>query len=392
MGLSVAIAGGIVMVTIMLVMLTIPTVVTNIFSIDEVSSKSSKVDDSVSKTKISIQELTTLIGSPRVNFTLNNEGSTILWNFNKFNVLVEYTGAVSGKRTEQLSLIGNPDGECLGAVPPAGQWCIQSILNDVADPQLLNSDEQARIRTRLNEILTSNSAIVTVATDNGVSYTTGGPQCQSGLLLPSCYKFGTFQPISTTLQGDGLLGLNSLPGALDTFNDDVDGIRLVAQTGFPANSDNGFFGSVALYHREWDSYLDARIQVTNTTNSRYQIGFSSETLVDGGDGLCNNDSCASVMIRSGDTTYQYVVNDGDAAQDVTNSGIAESTGVVRVQVRFDSANNRVGFTINDNPETFISAEIPAAATDLFPIVVQENSVGNQRQSIEIYYVYTSEKK
>jgi len=61
-------------------------------------------------------------------------------------------------------------------------------------------------------------------------------------------------------------------------------------------------------------------------------------------------------------------------------------------VRFDSANNRVGFTINDNPETFITTEIPADTTDLFPVVLLENSVANQRQIIEIYYVFTTETK
>ena len=109
------------------------------------------------------------MASPRVNFTLNNPGSTTLWDYNHFNVLVEYTGAISGKRTQQLSYTG---GECLGVVPPAGQWCIQSILNDVANPKLLNSNEEASIWTRLNENLANSVAIVTVGTDNGVTFTT----------------------------------------------------------------------------------------------------------------------------------------------------------------------------------------------------------------------------
>jgi len=388
MGLSVAIAGGIVMVTIMLVMLTIPNVVNNIFSIGEVSSQSSQVDDLVSKTKISIQELYTQTGSPRVNFTLNNEGSTTLWDFDNFNVIVKYTGAVSGQKTEQLSYFG----ECLGAVPPVGQWCIQSILNDVADPKLLNSDEQARIRTRLNENLASNSAIVTVATDNGVTYTTGGPECEHGIVLPSCKKFGIFQPVTGITQTDGLLSSSTFPAPTDVVSDDADGIRLASTTQAPVGGDAGLQGSVAIFHREWDAYLDARIQVTNTTNSRLQVGFTSDSSLDNNDTFCNGDSCATVAIRTTDAAYQYIVNDGDAAQDVTNSGIAESTNVVRIQVRFDSANNRVGFTINDNPETFITTEIPAATTDLFPVVLLENSVANQRQIIETYYVYVTEKK
>jgi len=388
MGLSVAIAGGIVMVTIMLVMLTIPNVVNNIFSIGEVSSKSSKVDDSVSKTKISIQELYTQTGSPRVNFTLNNEGSTTLWDFNNFNVIVKYTGAVSGQKIESLSY----NGECLGAVPPAGQWCIQSILNDVADPKLLNSDEQARIRTRLSENLASNTAIITVATDNGVTFTTGGPQCESGLVLPSCQKFGIFQPVTGITQVDGLLSSSTFPAPTEAVSDDPEGVRLAATTQAPVGGDAGLFGSVSIFHREWDAYLDARIQVTNTTNSRLQVGFTSDSSLDNNNTFCNGDSCATVAIRTADATYQYIVNDGDAAQDVTDSGIAESTNVVRIQVRFDSANNRVGFTINDNPETFITTEIPADTTDLFPVVLLENSVANQRQIIEIYYVFTTETK
>jgi len=388
MGLSVAIAGGIVMVTIMLVMLTIPNVVNNIFSIGEVSSQSSQVDDLVSKTKISIQELYTQTGSPRVNFTLNNEGSTTLWDFDNFNVIVKYTGAVSGQKTEQLSYFG----ECLGAVPPVGQWCIQSILNDVADPKLLNSDEQARIRTRLSENLASNSAIVTVATDNGVTYTTGGPECEHDIVLPSCKKFGIFQPVTGITQTDGLLSSSTFPAPTDVVSDDADGIRLASTTQAPVGGDAGLQGSVAIFHREWDAYLDARIQVTNTTNSRLQVGFTSDSSLDNNDTFCNGDSCATVAIRTTDAAYQYIVNDGDAAQDVTNSGIAESTNVVRIQVRFDSANNRVGFTINDNPETFITTEIPAATTDLFPVVLLENSVANQRQIIETYYVYVTEKK
>ena len=173
MGLSVAIAGGIVMVTIMLVMLSIPNMVNTIFSIGEVTSQSSKVDDSVTKTNINVDAIITKVGSPRVNFTLTNQGSTTLWDYNKFNVLVEYTGAVSGQRTEPLSLwTANPNGKCLGVVPPTGQWCIQSILNDVANPELINSDEEASIWTRLNENLANSVAIVTVGTDNGVTFTT----------------------------------------------------------------------------------------------------------------------------------------------------------------------------------------------------------------------------
>jgi hypothetical protein len=243
--------------------------------------------------------------------------------------------------------------------------------------------------------LASNTAIVTVATDNGVTYTTGGPQCERGLLLPSCYKFGTFQPTAAAVTGDGLLGTNTLVGTSSTFGVTPDGVRITRLTTYAANGDAGIFGGVAgvpIFHREWDAYLDTKIQVTNTTNSRILVGFSTDVTVDGNDNTCDApDSCAIVAIRAADATYQYIVNDGVGVQSFTNSGIPESTGVVRIQVRFDSANNRVGFTINDNPEVFISADLPGPATNLFPIVLIENSAIH-RQSIQIYYVYVSETK
>jgi hypothetical protein len=363
-------------------------VVNTIFSIGEVTSQSSKVNDLVSKTKISVQDLSTQTGSSKINFTLNNEGSTTLWDFDNFNVIVKYTGSVSGQRTEELSY----NGECLGAVPPAGQWCIQSILNDVADPKLLNPDEQARIRTSLSENLASNSAIVTVATDNGVIYTTGGPQCERGLVLPSCYKFGTFLPTTgATITVDGMLNPSTLPAPSDAASSDTDGRFMLSTTTWPTGgADAGLVGPQAFEGR-FDAYLDARFQVTNTTGSRYNIGFTTDSTLDGNDNVCGGNSCALVVIRSIDATYQYIVNDGDGIQDVTDSGIAESTAVVRVQVRFDSVNNRVGFTINDNPETFISVEIPAPDTTLIPVVSLENSANN-RQQIETYYAYVSQTK
>jgi archaellum component FlaF (FlaF/FlaG flagellin family) len=390
MGLSVAIAGGIVMVTIMMVFLSIPNVVNTIFSIGEVTSKSSQVNDLVSKTKISVQEMYTQTGSPRVNFTLNNEGSTTLWDFDNFNVLIEYTGAISGKKTEQLSY----NGECLGAVPPAGQWCIQSILNDVADPKLLNSDERASIWTNLNENLVSAIAIVTVATDNGVTFKTGGSDCGSDLPLPSCKKHGYFYPISTTLQCDGLLcgGAATLVGT-EIFGSDADGLRMESQTAFGVGSDAGFISlATSTFSYQWDAYLDARIQVLNTTNNRYQIGFTDDTSLDNNNTPCNNDECATIVVRSTDATYQYIVNDGDAAQDVTDSGITESTGVVRMQVWFESANSMACFQIDSNPITCLTNELPASNTALRPVVIIENSVANQRQSIEWYYIYATQTK
>jgi hypothetical protein len=389
MGLSVAIAGGIVMVTITLVMLTIPNVVNNIFSIGEVSSQSSKVDDSVSKTKISIQETYTQLASPRVNFTLNNEGSTTLWDFNNFNVIVKYTGVISGQKIEQLSYFG----ECLGAVPLAGQWCIQSILNDVADPKLLNSGEKANIRTSLNENLASTNVIVTVATDNGVTFKTGNPSCGSGIPLPPCKKSGWFMPASViddAIGGFGGILSDITSDGTQAYGNDVDGTRWSTPVTAVAGIDGGIQSANANnFHAEWNIHLIAKVQQSATSSHRIFVGFRSNAALPINDAICGTGSvsCAGFVIDSDDAAWQIVTNAADAAETRTacSSGCTDDTLVHTLEVRSDAANSRWGFKWDDGSEQFVSGDIPAATTNLFVDVEMESTGTNN--SIDIYYIY-----
>ncbi len=168
MGLSVAISGGIILTVFAILLLSLPGLADKMFSIGDITTQVTQHEQKISNTEISMNYLSQSVGSPRVNFTLGNDGSEKLWNFEDFDLFVEYDGAISGTTTQQLSY----SGECLGAIPQAGNWCIQSISNDVADPKILNSGEQASIRTRLSENLASKTAIITLVTDNGVTFTT----------------------------------------------------------------------------------------------------------------------------------------------------------------------------------------------------------------------------
>jgi hypothetical protein len=168
MGLSVAISGGIILTVFVLFLLSLPGLADKLFSIGDITTQVTQHEQKISNTEISMNYLSQAVGSPRVNFTLGNDGSEKLWNFVDYDLFIEYDGAISGKTTQQLSY----SGECLGVVPPAGKWCIQSISNDIADPKILNSGEQASIWTRLSENLASKTAIITLVTDNGVTFTT----------------------------------------------------------------------------------------------------------------------------------------------------------------------------------------------------------------------------
>jgi len=161
MGLSVAIAGGIILSVLMLVMMSITGLAGNIFSIGSVTTQVSDLENSIDDTDISLE---TLFASttPRVNFTLNNDDKEKLWNFDDFNVLVEYESA-SGDELEELSF----GGKCQGSVPSVGEWCIEGIAGDFLDEGILNEGESAEVWTQVSQNLASGNARVTVSTDNG---------------------------------------------------------------------------------------------------------------------------------------------------------------------------------------------------------------------------------
>jgi len=78
----------------MMVLMTMAGFVGNMFTIGDVSSQISEVEKSIAKTDISLDALEALTGSAKVNFTLNNDDTEKLWNFENFNVLIEYDNAV----------------------------------------------------------------------------------------------------------------------------------------------------------------------------------------------------------------------------------------------------------------------------------------------------------
>ena len=123
MGLSVAIAGGIILSVLMLVMMSITGLAGNIFSIGETSSKVFDLENTILKTNTKIQELSAFSGSNVVNFDLLNEGNEKLWQYKKFNVFITYDADISGSKTrvtEQFTYNAN------GAFD-------SSVLNGTAD-------------------------------------------------------------------------------------------------------------------------------------------------------------------------------------------------------------------------------------------------------------------
>jgi archaellum component FlaF (FlaF/FlaG flagellin family) len=103
--------------------------------------------------------------SPYVDVDLRNDGSTSLAEFNRMDVLVEYT---SGTGASVLAWIPYIDGS-----QTANTWIVQSIVNDAFEPGILNPSETLEMRIQLDPTVgagTTNRLLI--ATDLGVVVST----------------------------------------------------------------------------------------------------------------------------------------------------------------------------------------------------------------------------
>lgn len=166
MGLSVAIAGGIVMFSLVYILLMLPGVVDQTTSITKASSEIADVENSILKTNIAMSAFSATSGSSTMDFTITSTGTEKLWNYDKFSLIITYPIAGNTNKTESFTY---QSGAC--ASPPAGKWCIVSTTGDNIDPNILNTDEALNGRATSSTTLDSGTAYATISTNNGVTAT-----------------------------------------------------------------------------------------------------------------------------------------------------------------------------------------------------------------------------
>ncbi len=117
-------------------------------------------------TSISIGSLVSSQSSANPTFTLTNNDQEKLWDFDDFDVIIEYDGETGGG-TRNIEVM-TYSGTCSGN-PPVGNWCIDTWNNDQMDPNILNNAESIDIIVTLGDTMFDTGIIiVTVSTDNGV--------------------------------------------------------------------------------------------------------------------------------------------------------------------------------------------------------------------------------
>ena len=225
--------------------------------------------------------------------------------------------------------------------------------------------------------------IITCSSDQ-----TGGG---SDIPLPSSKKHGYVIPSDTSPLGVGILE-GATFGGTEAFGNDSDGARIATTTGTTGTEAGVQSASAFTCRREWNCYLDARVQQTVITGGRLFVGFSTvSTLPNSDTTFCDSGSCFGFWTKTTDTVVQLIRNDGDATADETATSLTEDIAVHRYQVYAKAASNEFCYKIDSGSETCFSTEIPAATTDLFILTVFETS-DTTSDVFEYYYVYAENDK
>lgn len=106
MGLSIAIAGGVTMMTLLVVFGLLSVMMVQLHVETTSGTEAFDNNNKILKTDIRISGVNASSGSKLINFTLTNDGSQKLWNYDEFDVLLTYDANVLGSKkrvTEQFT-------------------------------------------------------------------------------------------------------------------------------------------------------------------------------------------------------------------------------------------------------------------------------------------------
>ncbi|HXG05961.1 MAG TPA: hypothetical protein VNI77_01375 [Nitrososphaera sp.] len=166
MGLSIAISGIIVLMTLVNLMMTIfalASATSN--STTRILSDRSSIENLSLNTITRIESIQAVANDAQVLIVLNNTGSTKLWSYDNFDVIVTYDANMTGTKvrvTEELTYAG-----ITNTIPP-GKWGITQFMGDLLDPQIVNPSEKVELKCTLLNVIYPNGVLsAIVSTDAG---------------------------------------------------------------------------------------------------------------------------------------------------------------------------------------------------------------------------------
>ncbi len=169
MGLSIVVSGAIVMFSLFFVMSAFPVIAENTLKVSQGSTEIAYIENQILHTNIGISSISANPGNQDISVTLDNTGNKKLWDYEKFDFIVTYdikVGSQLVRVTEKLSFIES-------CSPSPGEWCLNSISNDIVDEGIINAGETATLDGHLSNNVHPNggAVIIAISTDNGESTT-----------------------------------------------------------------------------------------------------------------------------------------------------------------------------------------------------------------------------
>lgn len=182
MGMSIAIIGGVVSMALLSILGVLQGTFTDgTFDVASSTTESKKLLDTISRLDMDIDSIEADSGNNLLNFTLTNNGAEKLWNYDGFDIIIEYDANIGGIQTKTVEqLVFDSSSSFLGSNSPptcntngffdTKDWILASITGDVMDPWIINTDEIAQVCTKLSyPIFASGDVQINVSTDLGYS-------------------------------------------------------------------------------------------------------------------------------------------------------------------------------------------------------------------------------
>lgn len=167
MGLSIVITGSIIITTLLISSITTINSINDMFEMSMINNYSIKLNNEKSDTNIMISSIQANSNDNLVTLTLNNNGTSKLWDYNHFDLIITYDANMSNNKIRVTEYM------IYSTVLSNGRWTL-SITDDIVDPNILNPNEVAVINARLSNVIYPNGKIiVSISTNNGVTSTTG---------------------------------------------------------------------------------------------------------------------------------------------------------------------------------------------------------------------------
>ena len=182
MGISIAIIGGVVSMALLSILGVLQGTFTDgAYDVASFTSESKKLSDTIFRLDIDIDSVEAEATNDLLNFTITNNGAGKLWNYEDFDIIIEYDANIGGTQTKTVEqLVFDSSSSFLGSGSPptcntngffdTKDWIVASITGDVMDPWIINTDEVAQVCTKLSyPIFASGDVQINVSTDLGYS-------------------------------------------------------------------------------------------------------------------------------------------------------------------------------------------------------------------------------